>query len=225
MAHRRVQSTQAAPRHPSPDYDPPIYQPHAPDYDFNPQQLAPPPSNPTLTQPRYNQDQDPIHRFQENQLSESDEQWHELVPEETRASLPESEVKRQSAIFEIIKTEKEYVANLEDLRDVSSILSCVHRPLIALGVIDSFSSLRSSTPGCPFSISKSRPSSTIKSFPISTGSLSCTGLSWVQLSRGTQCSEQGDRAGRVVSRQGTKIGWRLPQLNPCYLYIEYGTCV
>ena len=68
-----------------------MYQPHAPDYDFNPQQPAPPLSDPTLTQPRYNQDQDPIRRFQENLLSESDEQWHELVPEETRASLPEIE--------------------------------------------------------------------------------------------------------------------------------------
>ena len=170
MAHRRVQSTQAAPRRPSPDYDPPMYQPHAPDYDFNPQQPPPPPSDPMSTKSRYNQDQDSIRRFQENQLSESDEQWHELVPEETRASLPESEVKRQSAVFEIIKTEKEYVADLEDLQDVSSTLSRVRRPLIALGAIDSFSSLRSSTPGCPLSISKSRPSSAIKSFPISTGS-------------------------------------------------------
>ena len=55
--------------------------------------------------------------------------------------------------------------------------------------------------------------------------LSRTGLSWVQLSRGTQCGEQGDRAGRAVSRQGTKIGWRLPQLDLCYLYIDYGTRV
>ena len=55
--------------------------------------------------------------------------------------------------------------------------------------------------------------------------LSRTGLSWVQLSQGTQWGEQEDRAGQAVSRQGTKIGWRLPQLNPCYLYIGYGTRV
>ena len=60
------------------------------------------------------------------------------MPEEARTSLSESEVKRQTAIFEIIKTEKEYVADLEAPRDVSSILSGVHRPLIALGVIDRF---------------------------------------------------------------------------------------
>ena len=55
--------------------------------------------------------------------------------------------------------------------------------------------------------------------------MSRTGLSWVQLSRGTQSGEQGDRVGQAVSRQGTKIGWRLPQLDPCYLYIDYGTRV
>jgi hypothetical protein len=35
------------------------------------------------------------------------------------ASLPEKEVKRQAVIFEIIKSEKEYVADLEALQDVS----------------------------------------------------------------------------------------------------------
>ena len=65
------------------------------------------------------QDQDPIRRFQENQLRESDEEWHRLVPEVARASLPEKEVKRQNVIFEIIKSEKEYVADLEALQDVS----------------------------------------------------------------------------------------------------------
>ena len=43
--------------------------------------------------------------------------------------------------------------------------------------------------------------------------LSRMGLSWVQLSQGTQCGKQGDQAGRAVSRQGTKISWRLPQLD------------
>ena len=55
--------------------------------------------------------------------------------------------------------------------------------------------------------------------------VSRTGFSWVQLSRGTQCGKQGDQVGQAVSRQGTKIGWRLPQLDPCYLYIGYGTRV
>ena len=92
------------------------------------------------------------------------------MPEEARASLPEREVKRQGVIFEIVKSEKEYVADLEALQDVSSVSSCVHRPLIALGVIDRSSSLRSSTSACRLSISKSRPSSAMKSFTISTRS-------------------------------------------------------
>ena len=145
MAHRRVQSTQAAPRRPLTDYDPLIYPPGTPDHDYNPRQPAPSPSDPGLTQSRHNKDQDSIRRFQQNQLSENDEEWYEFVPEEARASLSESEVKRQTAIFEIIKSEKEYVADLETLQDVSSILSHVHRPLIALGVIDRSSSNRSST--------------------------------------------------------------------------------
>ena len=59
---------------------------------------------------------------------------------------------------------------MEALRDVSAIFSRVHRTLITLGVIDRFSSLRSSTSACRLSISISRPSSVMKSFPISTES-------------------------------------------------------
>ena len=168
--HRRVQSTQAAPDPPSSHNVPPIHQPDTPDHDFNPQQPAPPPSIPRSTQSRFSQDQDPIRRFQENQLSEIGEEWHRLVPEEARASLPEREVKRQAVIFEIIRSQKEYVAELEVLQDVRSILSRVHKPLITLGVIDRFTSLHSSTPVYRLSISKGRPSSAKKSFPISTES-------------------------------------------------------
>ena len=125
----------------------------------------PPPYTPTLTQFRYSQDQDSIRTFQENQFGEGDEQWDRLVPEEARASLSEREVNRQGAIFEIIKSEKEYVADLETLQVVSSTLSRVHRPWVSLDVIDRSSSLRSSTPACRLSISKK-----MKYFPISTGS-------------------------------------------------------
>ena len=48
------------------------------------------------------------------------------MPEEARKSLPEKEVKRQGVSFEIIKSQKEYVADLEALQDVSSILSRVY---------------------------------------------------------------------------------------------------
>ena len=165
--HQRVQSTRTAPDRRSPHNDPPINQPGAPDYHFNSQQPAPPPSAPTSTQSRFSQDHDSIRRFQENQLNKSDEHWHQLVPAEARASLPEREVKRQGAIFGIIRNQKVYVADLEALQDVSSILSHVHKPLITLGVIDRFTSLRSSTCFRRLSIMKSRPSSAMKSFLIS----------------------------------------------------------
>ena len=166
-AHR---PTQAALPRPSPDYDSPVYRPHTPEHDFSLQPPAPPPSAPRSTQSRFRQDQDSIRRFQENQLSESDEQWHRVVPEDARASLPKREIKRQALIFEIIRSEKEYVADLEALRDVSAILSRVHRPLITLRVIDSFTSLRSSTSACRLSTSKGSLNSAMKSFPISAGS-------------------------------------------------------
>ena len=92
------------------------------------------------------------------------------MPEEARASLPEREVKRQALIFEIIRSQKEYIADLEALRDVSAILSRVHWPLSTLGAIDRFTLLRSSTSACQLSISKGRPNFAMKSFPISTGS-------------------------------------------------------
>ena len=130
----------------------------------------PPPYTPQLSQFRYSQDQDSIRRFQESQISEDEQAWDRLVPEEARASLPEKEVKRQEVIFEIIKSEKEYVADLETLQDVSSVLSRCSQALVSLDVIDRSSSLRSSTPACRLSISKSRHSSGMKSFPISTGS-------------------------------------------------------
>lgn len=79
------------------------------------------------------QDPDPIRKFQENQLRENDEEWHRLVPEEARSSLPEKERKRQAVIFEVIKSEKEYVADLQALQDVSLILSSGDSPLTALG--------------------------------------------------------------------------------------------
>ncbi|KAG8827986.1 hypothetical protein FRC19_010494 [Serendipita sp. 401] len=63
-------------------------------------------------------DQDTIKKFQEGKLSENDEEWHRLVDPEARAALPDKEVKRQSVLFEVIKSEKDYVADLELLHDV-----------------------------------------------------------------------------------------------------------
>ncbi|KAG8831244.1 hypothetical protein FRC17_003440 [Serendipita sp. 399] len=63
-------------------------------------------------------DQDAIKKFQQGKLAENDEEWHRLVDPEARAALPDKEVKRQSVLFEVIKSEKDYVADLELLHDV-----------------------------------------------------------------------------------------------------------
>jgi hypothetical protein len=63
-------------------------------------------------------DQDAIKKFQQGLLLENDQEWHRLVDPEARSALPEKEVKRQSVLFELIKSEKDYVADLEILKDV-----------------------------------------------------------------------------------------------------------
>ncbi|KAF8301399.1 hypothetical protein DL93DRAFT_2160894 [Clavulina sp. PMI_390] len=54
--------------------------------------------------------------FQVNMLRASfagEEEWHSLVANDIRESLSEGEVRRQEAIFELIKSEMEYVRDLE----------------------------------------------------------------------------------------------------------------
>ncbi|EMD33527.1 hypothetical protein CERSUDRAFT_87363 [Gelatoporia subvermispora B] len=59
-----------------------------------------------------------LRRFQADDLAENDEQWHRLVPPEAREVLDKKEVQRQSVLFEIIKSEKDYVSDLELIREV-----------------------------------------------------------------------------------------------------------
>ena len=54
-------------------------------------------------------------------LAEKDQEWHRLVPPEARDALGKQEVQRQSVIFEVIKSEREYVADLEAVESVSQI--------------------------------------------------------------------------------------------------------
>ncbi|KAF9532496.1 hypothetical protein CPB83DRAFT_903530 [Crepidotus variabilis] len=56
--------------------------------------------------------------FQAGKLPEVDQAWHKLVPESAREALGKQEVQRQSVIFEVIKSELEYVADLEAVADV-----------------------------------------------------------------------------------------------------------
>lgn len=57
-------------------------------------------------------------KFHRGQLTENDEDWYRLVPPEAREVLDKKEVTRQSILFEIVKSEKDYVADLELVQEV-----------------------------------------------------------------------------------------------------------
>lgn len=61
-----------------------------------------------------------LSRFQSGSLLEKDEEWHRLVPPEAQEALGKQEVQRQSVIFEVFKSERDYVFDLEAVKDVSS---------------------------------------------------------------------------------------------------------
>ncbi|KAG8932291.1 hypothetical protein FRC02_001362 [Tulasnella sp. 418] len=63
-------------------------------------------------------DVDCIQKFQEGELPEQDEEWHKLVPAAAKDALPKKEVQRQSTIFEVIKSEKDYVLDLQLINEV-----------------------------------------------------------------------------------------------------------
>ncbi|KAG5650366.1 hypothetical protein H0H81_012481, partial [Sphagnurus paluster] len=54
-----------------------------------------------------------LRMFQAGNLIESDQAWHRLVPPEAQDALGKQEVQRQSVIFEVFKSEREYVDDLE----------------------------------------------------------------------------------------------------------------
>ena len=59
-----------------------------------------------------------LSRFQAGELNESYQEWHLLVTPEACDALGKVEVQRQSVIFEIIKSERDYVADLEAVEQV-----------------------------------------------------------------------------------------------------------
>ncbi|KAF8149926.1 hypothetical protein B0H34DRAFT_731762 [Crassisporium funariophilum] len=59
-----------------------------------------------------------LRRFQAGELKEKDQEWHLLVPVGARDALGKKEVQRQSVIFEVVKSEREYVADLEAVQHV-----------------------------------------------------------------------------------------------------------
>ncbi|KAJ7603752.1 hypothetical protein DFH06DRAFT_1256028 [Mycena polygramma] len=61
---------------------------------------------------------DGLRLFQTGELSDRDEEWYKLVSPEARAVLGDKVTKRQSVIFEVFKAEREYVFDLEAVRDI-----------------------------------------------------------------------------------------------------------
>lgn len=59
-----------------------------------------------------------LRKFQSGELADNDSEWYRLVPPEAREVLDPQEVQRQSILFEIIKSEKDYVADLELVKEV-----------------------------------------------------------------------------------------------------------
>jgi hypothetical protein len=59
-----------------------------------------------------------VKRFQKGDLSETEQEWHKLVTPEAMDALGKQEVQRQSVIFEVIKSERDYVADLRSIQDV-----------------------------------------------------------------------------------------------------------
>lgn len=59
-----------------------------------------------------------LRQFQEGKLNDEHQEWHKLVLKEAQEALGKKEVRRQSVIFEIIKGEREYVADLELVQQV-----------------------------------------------------------------------------------------------------------
>ena len=57
-------------------------------------------------------------RFQAGKLPTADEEWHRLVPDSLREALDKDDVLRQSILFEILKTERDYVADMQAVNEV-----------------------------------------------------------------------------------------------------------
>ncbi|TFY66575.1 hypothetical protein EVG20_g4514 [Dentipellis fragilis] len=59
-----------------------------------------------------------IRKFQAGKVPEQNEEWYNFVPPEAREAVGKHEVERQSVIFEVFKSEKDYVNDLELVKQV-----------------------------------------------------------------------------------------------------------
>ncbi|KAI6011778.1 hypothetical protein EDC04DRAFT_2958410 [Pisolithus marmoratus] len=64
------------------------------------------------------QSEEGLNRFQNGSLDEKDEAWHSLVPPEAREAVGKREVERQSILFEVFKSERDYVYDLHVIQEV-----------------------------------------------------------------------------------------------------------
>ena len=74
-------------------------------------------SNEFIRRARLESEED-LRRFQAGELPENDQEWYKLVPASAREVLDKREVTRQSILFEIIKSERDYVNDLLLVKEV-----------------------------------------------------------------------------------------------------------
>jgi hypothetical protein len=56
--------------------------------------------------------------FQSGQIPESEQEWARFVPPQALEVLGKKEVERQSVLFEVFKSELDYVNDLQIIKDV-----------------------------------------------------------------------------------------------------------
>ncbi|GJJ08649.1 hypothetical protein Clacol_002868 [Clathrus columnatus] len=80
-----------------------------------------------------------LEQYQKGQGDDNSWEWHRLVPKEALESLPKAEVIRQSAIFELINGERNYVRDLELVQEIFiGGLESTMPPVIKEGKTDAF---------------------------------------------------------------------------------------
>jgi RHO1 GDP-GTP exchange protein 1/2 len=59
--------------------------------------------------------------FQSGRIPESEQEWDRFVPPQAHEALGKKEVERQSVLFEIFKSELDYVNDLQLIKNVRAI--------------------------------------------------------------------------------------------------------
>ncbi|KAF8312518.1 hypothetical protein DL93DRAFT_2229023 [Clavulina sp. PMI_390] len=85
-----------------------------------PRSMAPSVESQALSEAEEEQEriQNGLDKFQDGTLEEKNCEWHRLVSVEFRESLPSNDIARQSVIFEVIKSERDYVRDLALVEEI-----------------------------------------------------------------------------------------------------------